>query len=306
MATDPFGSAWWIERVHDDLFLQTKLQAVLFTGKTRFQDVAIIETAAFGKTLILDGKTQSAAIDEFVYHEALAHPALLLHPNPKRVFIGGGGEGATLREVLRHKSVEEAVMVDIDGDLVELCREHLPEWHAGAFDDARTVLAPGDARAALEQSKSKYDVIVIDVTDPAEAGPSLPIFTKSFYEMALERLTPDGVLVTQAGPTALGMTQVHGPIVHTMRAAAGQVFPYRANVISFGCEWGFALVSKGATPDSLSPEEVDRRIAKRVRGALRFVDGVSWPGLFSAPRWLRAALAGETTVLTEDTQVFLA
>ena len=142
-------------------------------------------------------------------------------------------------------------------------------------------------------------------TGPRAAGPSLPIFTKSFYEMALERLTPEGVLVTQAGPAALGMTQVHGPIVHTLEAAAGQAFPYRANVISFGCEWGFALVSKGMAPDSLSPEEVDRRIAKRVKGTLRFLDGASWPGLFSAPKWLRAALAAETTVLTEDTQVFL-
>ena len=301
---DPFGGAWWVERVHGELFLQMKLQSVLFTGKTQFQDVAIIETEAMGKTLILDGKTQSAAIDEFVYHEALAHPALLLHPNPKRVFIAGGGEGATLREVLRHRSVEQAVMVDIDGELVELCREHLPEWHAGAFDDARTVLAPGDARAALEQSRERYDAIIIDVTDPAEAGPSLPIFT--FYEMALERLTPEGVLATQAGPSALGMTQVHGPIVHTLTAAAGQAFSYRANVISFGCEWGFALASKGAGPGSLSPEEIDRRIAERVTGRLRFLDGASWPGLFSAPKWLRETLAAETTVLTEDTQVFLA
>ena len=120
---------------------------VLYEGRTRFQEVRIVETRPYGLALFLDGAPQSAVADEFVYHEALVHPALVAHPSPRRVLIAGGGEGATLREVLRHPTVEQATMVDIDGELVELARRHLEPMHRGAFDDPRARVIVGDALA---------------------------------------------------------------------------------------------------------------------------------------------------------------
>src|SRR5215210_994801 len=110
---------------------------VLARAQTAFQDVEIAETRAYGLALFLDGMPQSAVADEFVYHEALVHPALVAHPEPRRVLIAGGGEGATLREVLRHPGVERATMVEIDGELLELARAHLAPMHRGALDDPR-------------------------------------------------------------------------------------------------------------------------------------------------------------------------
>ena len=221
----PPGQAWYTEPVRATLHHSLVLKRVIFSGATALQRVDILDTDPFGKTLVLDGKTQSAAADEFIYHEALVHPALVAHDAPADVFIAGGGEGATLREVLAHRTVRRAVMADLDGELVGLCREHLPEWHAGAFDDPRAELEIGDARAALERRGAEFDVIVIDVTDPTEAGPSLPLFTAEFYAMAARRLKPGGVLVTQAGPATLGMTKALTAIRHTVAQAFGRAAP---------------------------------------------------------------------------------
>ena len=141
---------WVIETVMPDLAVMLKVDDVLFSGHTGYQRVEVVHSEIYGRSLLLDGKTQSTERDEHIYHETLVHPAMLLHPNPQTVFIGGGGEGGTLREALAHRTVENVVMVDLDGQVVELCREHLPQHHQGAFDDERTTLIHDDARNILK------------------------------------------------------------------------------------------------------------------------------------------------------------
>ena len=126
----------------------------LFALQTEFQRMEILETASYGKCLVLDGRIQSSVADDFIYHETLVHPAMILHPRPESALVIGGGEGATLREILRYPSIRRAVMVDIDGRVVDACRTHLPEMHQGAFDDPRTELRHEDARGWLERTPS--------------------------------------------------------------------------------------------------------------------------------------------------------
>ncbi|MEM2757695.1 MAG: spermidine synthase, partial [Sulfolobales archaeon] len=132
------SSMFAIEPVSRTVSLTAGLKNVLVNTKTKYQSVQIVELEEFGKALILDGLIQSSQADEFVYHESLVHPALLTHPNPKKVLIIGGGEGAALREVLKHPTVTNAVMVDIDGELVELSKRYLEEMHNGSFNDPRS------------------------------------------------------------------------------------------------------------------------------------------------------------------------
>ncbi|MEB3859710.1 MAG: spermidine synthase, partial [Desulfurococcales archaeon] len=148
------------------------VRRVLYWGKSRYQEIVVLEYEELGKALVLDGKTQSTEYDEFVYHEALVQPAMVLHGNPERVLVLGGGEGATVREVLKFKSVREVVMVDIDEEVVRVSREMLPEWHAGAFDDPRLRLVIGDGYEYVEGSGESFDVIIADLADPIEAGPA--------------------------------------------------------------------------------------------------------------------------------------
>ena len=159
------NETWYHELIEDGLALSYRVDQVYHRGKSEFQEIEVVQTTPFGRLLVTDGLMQSSECDEVVYHEALVHPAMTLHENPKRVFIAGGGEGATMREVLRHPSVEECVMVDIDGILVEQCREHCPFYNDNAYDDPRAKLVIGDAKKGLEDyPEGSFDVIVMDLS----------------------------------------------------------------------------------------------------------------------------------------------
>ncbi|KAH8064035.1 spermidine synthase [Aureococcus anophagefferens] len=162
------SSFWFDEEVTPDLSMRMRLKTLTFDEQSDFQRVQVIETAEFGKTLVLDGKTQSAKVDEYVYHECLVHPAMLLHGNPKRV-----------------------VMVDLDGMVVDVCKKELPSWNAGSTEDPRLDLRIGDARSyLLEESSGTFDVVVLDISDPIEAGPAVHLYTQEFYELVAKKLNP--------------------------------------------------------------------------------------------------------------------
>ena len=260
---------------------------VLARAQTAFQDVEIVETRSFGRALFLDGQPQSAVADEFVYHEALVHPALIAHAAPKRVLIAGGGEGATLREVLRQPGVERAVMVDIDGELVDLCREHLAEMHRGAFDDPRAEVVTGDALAYLHEHQELFDAIVIDLTDPSEEGPIGELYSEPFYRLVESRLAEGGIVVLQAYTFGPGRTAWQDTICATL----GRVFPivrrYRAEVPFFKDSWAFITASAVRDPAALPATYVDRALAERGVDGLRFYDGTTHLSMFALPKYAR-------------------
>src|SRR5690625_3349175 len=156
---------WFTEKQTPAVGLTCKIERTLVEERTPFQHLAILETEQFGRMLVLDGMVQTTELDEFVYHEMLAHVALSTHPRPERVAIIGGGDGGTVREVLRHPSVKEAVLVEIDGRVVEACREHLPSI-SGALDDPRVRVVVADGVRHVRDAKGEYDVILIDSTEP--------------------------------------------------------------------------------------------------------------------------------------------
>ena len=291
---------WFQEYLTPNLAQYIAVRERVFSGKTRFQEVEVLDTIDFGRCLILDGKTQSSEADEFVYHEALVHPAMVAHPNPESVFIAGGGEGATLREVLAHNSVKSAVMVDLDGEVVEICRRFLPNHHRGAFDDPRVQLHIADARKYLEDTEDTYDVIIVDLPDPQEAGPASFLYTQSFYSLLRRRLNPGGVVAVQSEPCMTGNLEAFTAISHTLGSVFPRVFPYHAMIPSFSLDWGFNLASLGPSPTELAAQEVDRRLEERGCDSLWSYDGEAHLGMFMLLKNVRAALAEETRVITED------
>lgn len=268
--------------------------------QTKFQALEIVDTVSYGRCLFLDEKIQSGHADEFIYHEALVHPAMVTCERPRRVFIAGGGEGATAREILRHDTVQEVVMADIDEEAVAACRTHLREVHQGAFDDPRLRLVYDDARARLEQDPEGFDVIVVDVTDPLAGGPSYRIFTREFYQIARSKLRPGGALAIQAESGDPGVLEGHAAIVNTLRAVFPRVAGYRAHVPSFDETWGFAVASETTLPADLSAEAVDRALTERGCAPLRFYDGLTNRGLFLPDRYYREALARPTVVIDDE------
>ena len=297
---------WHYETIAPDLVQAARVKEVLFQGRTAYQDVLIQDTDCFGRSLVLDGKTQSTEVDEFVYHEALVQPSMTAHPNPGQVFVAGGGEGATVREVLLHRSVTRCVMVDIDREVVELCRKYLPNHHRGAFDDPRMELHHADAFKFLEETEDRYDVAIIDVPDPLETGPAYLLFTQEFYLLLRDRLKPQGLMVAQSGPTGPAFyQQCFSSVARTVASVFPTVYLCEAFVPSFGTTWGFVIGSLGPDPTSLSVQEVDRCIADRTNGGLRFYDGITHRGMFSVPKYLREALDNETRIITRGEPLFV-
>ncbi len=263
---------------------------VVYRGRTRFQAVEIAETVAHGLVLFLDGQPQSATGDEFVYHEALVHPALVAHPNPERVLIVGGGEGATLREALRHPGVARAVMVDIDGELVELAREHLEPMHRGAFDDPRAEVVIGDGLKFLQEGDERFDAVILDLTDPSEEGPSAGLYGEAFYRLADARLEPHGVIATQAYAFTVNNLRWLAEIAGTLAHIFPMVRPYRAEVPSFKDSWAFCTASATCDPAALGELAVDAVLHARGLDDPRFYDGITHESMFRLPKYARELL----------------
>jgi len=269
-------------------------------AQTKFQHVEILQTAAYGKTLVLDGRIQSSQGDEFIYHEALVHPGMLTTEGPPRsALVIGGGEGATLREILRYPSITRAVMVDIDGEVVELCKVHLPEMHRGAFDDPRSEVRHEDARAYLEKSKDRFDFITVDLVEPLEEGPACMLFTQEFYSLVRDRLTPGGTMSMQAGMTKLGELGFFTSIHRTLREVFPMVAAYQSFISCFGTPWGFIVASKKVDPAGQGAPAVDKLIAERIKGSLEYWDGVTHQHAFSLPKFIRKAIAKQTRIVTD-------
>lgn len=296
---------WVIETVMPDLAVMLKVDDVLYSGHTGFQRVEVVHSAVYGRSLLLDGKTQSTERDEHIYHETLVHPAMLRHPNPRHVFIGGGGEGGTLREVLAHRTVERVTMVDLDEQVVALCREHLPRHHQGAFDDPRATVLHADARKYLAADRAQYDVMIMDLVDPLEGGPAYLLYTEEYYNIVRARLKPGGILATQSGPAGyLSLRECFTAIYKTLASVFAYALPYQAHIPSFITLWGFTIASDTALPP-LTPGEVDRRIAARLSRPLRHYDGESHAAMFALPRHIREGVAGETRINRDDAPVFM-
>jgi spermidine synthase len=298
--TTPPSYKWFLEATTPaEGHMHAIVRSVVDT-RTKFQHAQIIETPSCGKCLVLDGRMQSTQLDDFIYHEALVHPGLLtVDRPPESALVIGGGEGATLREILKYPSIRRAVMVDIDDEVVALCRRYLPEMHRGAFDDPRTEVRHEDARGYLERTDERFDLIVSDLPEPMEAGPACFLYTREFYRTVHDRLTPTGTLTMQAGMTKACELGFFTAIHSTLRRVFPVVAGYQAFVSCFGTPWGFIVASRKIDPRRLDPPAVDRLIADRLRGSLEYWDGVTHQHAFALPKHIRKAVDAESRVVTD-------
>lgn len=196
----------YLETLHPSWGQSFVIDEVLFESKTEHQHLVIFRNAQWGTVMALDGVIQTTEGDEFIYHEMLTHVPMFSHPKPNSVLIIGGGDGGILREVLKHASVETVTMVEIDAQVVEMCKTYLPNHSKGAFDDPRLNLVIADGVDFVNQTKQTFDVVISDSTDPV--GPGEVLFTSRFYQGIASCLNPDGVFVAQNGVSFLQQEEV--------------------------------------------------------------------------------------------------
>jgi len=236
---------WFTENQTRDLSLSFRLGKTLRRERTPYQDLAVVETLQYGRMLVLDGAVQTTEKDEFVYHEMITHVPLFAHPAPKRVLVVGGGDGGAIREILKHPTVEEAVLAEIDERVIAAAREFLPGISQG-LSDPRAKIMVGDGIEHVRQARGVYDVIIVDSTDPI--GPAVGLFAREFYQSVFEALKEDGLFVAQTESPFLNADLIKG-----VYGNIASVFPltrlYLAVVPTYPSGlWSFTVGSKKYAP----------------------------------------------------------
>jgi spermidine synthase len=260
----------------------------LHSEDSAFQHIDVYEHPTFGRTLVLDGAVQTSERDEFLYHEMLVHVPLIAHPAPERVLVIGGGDGGTLRRVLEHPSVTDAVMVEIDDRVTAVSREFMPSIGGEVWDDPRATVLFEDGNAYIHADGEPFDAIVVDSSDPV--GPGIVLFETPFYARCLQRLRPGGVFVAQVGSPVYFQDEMR-MAYRNARAAFPDVRLYLGHVATYpGVVWSFMLAGERL--------EIDVATAA-ARAAERKLDVRAWTpelhaGAFALPGFVLDGLQGES------------
>ncbi len=295
---------WQSEWISSDILEFYKISNIIYNGKTKYQKVTILETLPYGKCLLLDNKIQSSLKDEYIYHETLVHPSIVMHGDPKRVVVIGGGEGATVREVTRWRNIEEIMMIEIDKEVIDICSIYMSELNKDAYKDKRLRIIIEDGRKWLSsQPNNTIDVLIIDVTDPLEGGPSYLLYTKEFYELAMKKLTPNGILATQA-TSPIHNEFVYSSIKKTLSTVFKYVVALHAYVKSYSSLWGFLFASNKNIKD-ISSEDINSQIKNKAVTGLKFYSGDLHYVMRCMAEKYEQLLGIEGRIIADDSPIFI-
>jgi spermidine synthase len=273
-------NVWFCEMHKNRVGLNLKVKRFVHTGESPFQEINIIETHEFGRMLVLYGSIMTTEKDEFIYHEMLSHVPLGAHPAPRSVLIIGGGDGGTLREVLKHPQVEQVTLVEIDRMVVETCKQFLPTI-ATSFDHPKARILFEDGDKYLASCPEQFDVILVDASDPV--GPAEVLFQKPFHQNAARCLRPDGIFATQSESP-----WYHQKTVRALYRNLSEVFPivrlYHAYVPTYPSGiWSFTFCSKQYGPfDRFDPADARWEGMKT-----RYYNGEVHRAAFALPNFIK-------------------
>ena len=238
---------WFTENHTENVRFSIKVDKQLYTGQSEFQRIDIFDSEEFGRVLALDGYVMLTEKDEFMYHEMIVHVPMCVHPNPRKILVVGGGDGGTVRELVKYSSVESVDLVEIDEDVVTACKEYLPQT-AGMLEDPRVNTHFEDGLKFIRHHENEYDLIIVDSTDPF--GPGEGLFTREFYGNCYKALTDDGIMVNQHespfyANDAYAMQRAHKQIVNSFPIAR----VYQAHIPTYPSgHWLFGFASKKYHP----------------------------------------------------------
>jgi spermidine synthase len=288
-------SKYFVEMVGQNQGYLVKCDELLYNGKTKFQDLSFFHNKTFGNVMQLDNAFQTSEKYEFLYHEPLVQRPMLSHPCPKRVLIIGGGDGGSAEEALKHNCVEKVTMIELDGDVVEKSKEFLQSIHKGAFDHPKMDLKIEDGKKFIEETDEKFDVIVLDLTDPV--GPSVFLYTQEFYQTIASKLNENGILSVHTD-TPLFVPDSFNVIVSTLKSVFKNVKLAFQFVPTYGSLFSFAACSNELDVGTISAEEIDKRIAERGVGDLQLYNGEIHQGIQAMPNYIKENLKRTIKIIT--------
>jgi spermidine synthase len=270
----------------DSFSLSLRVDREIVSCRSEYQSIRVIYNADFGRVLVLDGAIQITERDDFIYSEMLGHVPLIVHRAPERVLIIGGGDGGILKEVLRH-SLTNATLVEIDGMVVDVVKKHCPSIPCAAFDDPRTRLLIEDGIKFVNDTNEKFDVCLIDSTDPV--GPAIGLFTSEFYSRIAQLLGSEGVLDVQSGSPIYQRDLMDQVSQNLIAAGFKYVRRYVSCIPSYpGCLWSFTIATNSRDPAKIDEEEIAARL--QAIGGTKWYVASSHKHIFSHPELPKAPL----------------
>ena len=256
----------------------------LLAKQTQYQYLELLDSPELGTTLRLDGCLMTAENEEFFYHEALVHPAMLSHPDPRSVLIIGGGDGGALEEVLKHDTVQQATLVDLDGDVIEVARKHLTSINRGALDSPRATVLVGDGAEFVRTTEQRFDVVLLDLTDPET--PAGPLYTTEFFESCKAVLKPGGAVVLHIGAPFYEPAQISS-MLSKLGNVFEQVSPFGLHIPLYGAYWGLVVVSDSLVPKTVAADVIEQRLLDRDITDLQYYNSEIHGALFALPNYYK-------------------
>lgn len=270
---------------------------------SKFQKVEILNTEEFGKVLLLDGITQVSEKNEFQYHELMAHIPLLTQPDPKNILVIGGGDGGVDREVLKHPSVQKIDHVDLDGEVIEICKKHLPTVSGGAFQNTKLHLFIQDGRKFVEDSSDHYDAVIMDMTDPF--GPSARLYTYEYFLAIKKRLRSEKSSFVMHIESPISRPEFFNRIYKTLKAVFKQVNVFYNYIQMYGTMWAVAMCSENDHLLAMSANNIDAELEKRnLNSGLSLISGETFIAMQATYPYIKAILAKDANLITDHNNDF--
>jgi len=256
----------------------------LQTLQSPYQRIEVYDTQQFGRLFRLDGRLMTSEGEEFFYHECMTHPAMLAHPNPQSVLVIGGGDGGSCEEIFKHPSVQRVVMAELDEAVIDISKRYLGAIHRGAFDDPRLTVQIGDGFDFVRSTKERFDLIVLDLTDPDT--PAFHLYSEQFFRMCAGILNPGGMLTLHLGSPVFQQSTVRKN-ADALRRVFAQVHPLALYIPLYGSLWCLALASDTVNPRAVATRSIAARMRERRIADLRYYNPELHEALFVLPNFVR-------------------
>ncbi|MFP4415853.1 MAG: polyamine aminopropyltransferase [Chitinispirillaceae bacterium] len=290
------------EPLNDNFGFYYTIDKSLYKGRTKFQEIEMVETAEFGTTLLLDNITQVVEKNEWQYHEPMVHPAMCSHPNPRNVLVIGGGDGGILREVLKYPSVEHVDFAELDSEVVEFSRKYLFKMNENSFDDPRVSVQITDGRSWVEQHPGQYDIVIMDMTDPF--GPSKFLYTKQFFTAIKRSFRNAKGLFVMHSESPISRPVAFNCIVRTLRSVFKNVTPLYTYIQMYAVLWSMCVSSDGIAIANKTAPSINKRLSTYGIKKLKVFTGESLVAMRTPYPYIEEILKRRVRLITDKNPDF--
>jgi spermidine synthase len=273
------------------------IKKTLRRASTKYQKIELVDTDEFGRVLLIDGITQVAERNEFMYHEPMVHPAFVCHPKPESVLVVGGGDGGILREVLKYPTVKRVELAELDGGVVNFSKKYLADVHGGCFDDPRVRVNITEGRKFTEEHPGEFDVIIMDMTDPF--GPSTMLYTKEFYRLARRAMRDSAGVYIMHSESPVARPVAFACIQKTLASVFKNVNPLYMYIQMYAVLWSITMASDRVNPSTVKPETIDKKLAGLGIKGLRMYTGSTQSAMLTPYPYIEEILQRPTKIITD-------